>query len=220
MKVLTSQYNSSISFKANKTDKAKTETVAVLGSSTDSNYISKYMDLCSEVTKNLILADKNILHGCGRSGIMGRAYKTAQKYSKIDKDGKPEQNLAIIMNPLWGDEDLGNCIPVKTVNSEAERIEEFAKAADYFVIFPGSATTLQEAATLIAKNNYSKPEQRKPIILVGKDYFKGLTEQYNTLYKEGLLKDPPEKLFITVDTKQEILNKILNNPYSPAGTKN
>ena len=65
MKIFFSPENSvqkNINFKQNK----KQETVAILGSSKTKDSIMDYMELCSEVTKSLVLADKNILHGCGK----------------------------------------------------------------------------------------------------------------------------------------------------------
>lgn len=191
------------------TPESKSRTVAVLGSSKTTDEIQKYMDACSEITKGIVLSGKNIVHGCGNSGIMGSAYEAGKTYSRKDSDGKPVQNLAIIANPLWGDEDLDNCIPLTTTNSEAERIENFAQVADTFVVFPGSASTLQEVSTVIAKNYYGKPEDRKKIILVGKDFYKGLQEQYETLYKNKLIKCPPSELFTIVDSVEEV-NELLN----------
>lgn len=72
------------------------------------------------------------------------------------------------------------------------------------VIFPGSAATLQETTTLISNNYYGKPENRKKIILVGKDFFKGLDMQYNTLYQAGLIKCKPDELYTLVDSEEEI----------------
>ena len=168
------------------------------------------MDKCSQITKALVLGGKNIVHGCGNSGIMGAAYKSAKMYSQKDIDGRPAQNLAIIAKPLWGDEDLENCIPLTYSNSEAERIEKFVQVANTFVIFPGSSTTLQEATTLITKNYYGNPQDKKQIILVGRDFFKGLVEQYQKLYETKLIKCPPEELFRVVDNEDE-LNKLINS---------
>ena len=150
-----------------KTKEAKDNTVAILGSSKKTDEILEYMEMCANSTRALVKSGKNIVHGCGNAGIMGEAYVAGQINSVKDKHGSPVQNLAIIANPLWGDEDLDNCVPLVSTNSEAERIEKFAEVANSVVIYPGSATTLQEAATLIAKNYYGKPENRKKIILVG-----------------------------------------------------
>lgn len=187
---------------------AKKNTVAILGASKTTEQIEKYMQACSDITKGLILSGKSIVHGCGNAGIMGAAYNAGKDYSQKDENGKPKQNLAIIQNPMWGDEDLDNCIPLTTTNSEAERIEKFAQVADNILVFPGSATTLQEATTLITKNYYGKPQDKKNIIFVGKDYYKGLKEQYDKLFESGLIKCPPEELFTIVDSKEEALKLI------------
>ena len=195
-------YPKNISFNQNK----KRETVAILGSSKSKDSISEYINLCSDVTKSFVLADKNILHGCGTSGIMGAAYNAAKTYSKKDEENKPSQNLAIVKTPLWGDEDIENCVVIDKADSEAQRIEKFSDLADKVVIFPGGAATLQEATTLISKNNYTPKEKRKKIVLVGSDYFKNLDEQYKKIYSSGLLNEKPDKLYTIADTKEEILS--------------
>lgn len=163
--------------------------------------------MCSNTTKALVLQNKNIVSGCGSQGIMGRAYYSASDNSKVDQSGKPVQNLAILTEPLWGDEDLEHCVTISTANSEAERIEQFCEVSDNFVIFAGGPGTLQEAATLISKNYYSK--EKKKIILVRKDFFKGLKDQYNKLYESGLINCHPEELFQIADSKDEILSSLL-----------
>ena len=191
-----------------KTSQAKANTIAVLGSSKTTDDILKYMDICSNSVKSMVLSGKNIVTGCGTSGIMGEAYKSGCNYSLKNKNNLPKQNLGILTKPLWGDEDLEHCIPIGCAKSEAGRIEMFSQVADTILIFPGSTGTLQEAATLISKNNYGKSEDKKKIILVGKKFFKGLIEQYNKLYKSGLIKHKPSELFTVVDSEKE-LNGIL-----------
>ncbi len=181
-------------------------TVAVLGSSKSSESIMDAMNVCSAAVKTLVQADKNILTGCSTRGIMGAAYNSAKENSILDDNGRKVQNLVIIKQPLWGDEDLGNCVILGSANTEAERIEKFYNNADSFLIFPGGPTTLQEATTLISKNHYREEGDRKKIVLVGKEYFKGLTEQYDTLYKQGLLRCEPEELFTIVDREDEIID--------------
>lgn len=191
-----------------KTKQSKANTIAILGSSKTTDDILKYMEICSNSVKSMILSGKNIVTGCGTAGIMGSAFYTAKENSKKNEEGKPVQNLAIVTKPLWGDEDLENCIPLMAANNEADRIEKFSEVADTMVIFAGSVTTLQEATSLITKNYYGKDENKKKIILVGKDFFKGLAEQYNHLYKTGLIKCKPSELFTIVDNEDE-LNRII-----------
>lgn len=198
---------SNVIFKSNAKQK-QPQTIAVLGNSRANSSIMEYMSLCADVTKSIVINGNSVIHGCGKYGIMGSAYNSAAKYSTKDENGKPEQNLAIIKEPLWGDEDLDNCVVKGISSSEAERIEMFSDNADKFLIFPGSAATMQEITTLISKNNYTPAEKRKKIVLVGKDYFDGLSKQYEAIYKSGLLNDKPQNLFTIVDDEKEILHAL------------
>ena len=193
------------------TAESKAKTITVLGSSKSTESILDAMDLCSRLTKDLVLNGYNILSGCGSSGIMGAAYNAAKENSIKDlKTGKPIQNLSVIMDPPWGDENIEDCIPIGKATSEAERISaKFKKASETFVIFPGSATTLEEATSLIQQNEYApKNEPLTKIILVGKEFFGGLTQQYQKLFDSKLLKHSPEELFKVLNTKDEILKEI------------
>ena len=175
------------------------------------------MDLCSETIKAIVRSGRNILSGCGADGIMGVTYNTARKYSKTDPDtGKPLQNLAIVVEPPWGDEDVENCIPIGKAESEADRISKFADTSDSFIVFPGSVTTLQEAVSLIQKNEFMpKDKPLKKIILVGSNFFAGLKMQYDKLFKSGLLVyHSPEELFTICDTIDEILRELNINENS------
>lgn len=192
-----------------KTDVSKRNTIAVLGSSKASDSIMNYMELCTNTVKGLMLAKKNIVHGCGTTGIMGAAHYAGVKYSSKNQEGKPLQNLGIVTDKLWGNEDTDNCVMLTSAKSESDRIDKFGEVADTMLIFPGSVTTLQEAATLIQKKYYGSFEDRKKILLVGKDYFKGLDEQYQTLYKNGLINCKPEELYTIVNNIDEINKNIL-----------
>ena len=187
-----------------KSAESKKNTIAILGSSKAADRIMNYMDMCSNVVKSLILADKKIVHGCGTTGIMGAAHYAGIKYSKINSEGKPEQNLGIVTDKLWGNEDTENCVMLTSAKNEADRIDKFAEVADTMLVFPGSVTTLQEATTLIQKNYYGESKDKKKIILVGKEYFRGLDKQYHTLYNNGLISTKPEELYTIVDSENEI----------------
>lgn len=187
-----------------KSAESKKNTIAILGSSKAADRIMNYMDMCSNVVKGLILADKKIVHGCGTTGIMGAAHYAGIKYSKINSEGKPEQNLGIVTDKLWGNEDTENCVMLSSAKNEADRIDKFAEVADTMLVFPGSVTTLQEATTLIQKNYYGENKNKKKIILVGKEYFRGLDTQYHTLYNNGLISTKPEELYTIVDSENEI----------------
>lgn len=190
------------------TPKSKANTFVVLGSSASKPDIESYVKLCSNVVQKLVLSGKNILSGCGGDGIMGACYNSAKTFSKLNCDGKPEQNLVVTVKPLWGDEDLQNCIVLFEAESEAQRIDEFIKFSNNFIIFAGSAGTLQEACALISHKYYCDKNDEQKIILVGRKFFKGLNEQYKELYNYKLMKKSPEELYKIVENEDEILRAL------------
>ncbi len=188
-------------------------TITILGSSRSTKEIETELQVCKEITESLVQSGYNILTGCGNDGIMGESYGAALKNSKIE-NGKPVQNLAIIREPLWGDENLDGCVVIDKAASEGERLEKFCKVSNTFILFPGGATTMQEAATLIQHNEYCKIEEPLTVILFGSEYWKGLTLQYETLFNAGLLsKKPIGNLFYVVDSKEDLM-KIINPRHS------
>ena len=84
----------------------------------------------------------------------------------------------------------------------------FAKYSKAFVVFPGGFGTLDElfeAITLVQ----TKRVDPFPVILVGKEYWKGLISWIkNTLLPEGTIDEVDLKLFSVVDTPQEVMAAI------------
>ena len=84
----------------------------------------------------------------------------------------------------------------------------FAKYSKAFVVFPGGFGTLDElfeAITLVQ----TKRVDPFPVILVGKEYWKGLISWIkNTLLPEGTIDKVDLKLFFVVDTPQEVMTAI------------
>lgn len=191
------------------TPEMRAKAVVVLGSSKSTEPLMEYMDLCSQTTKALVQNGYNIVTGCGTKGIMGAAYYAARESSALNMQGKPLQNLSIIVNPLWGDENLEDCVVIGKASSESERIMKFTKVADNFVIFPGGTTTMQEAATLIRHNVHSEESGLKKIILVGKEFFAGLKQQYEAMAKMQFIKKSPDAFFRILSDKNEIVKAIL-----------
>lgn len=190
------------------TPESKAKSVTILGSSVTSEALSEYMDLCSKVTKGLIENGYNVVSGCGATGIMGATYKSAKDNSLKDVFGKPIQNLAIVVEPAWGDEDIENCIPIGKATSEPDRITKFSKVSDNFIVFPGGESTLLETTSLIQKNKYpEKGENFKKIILVGQQIFSGLINQYQALFELGTVSKPPDQLFKVLNSEKEILKE-------------
>ena len=183
----------------------KAKNIVILGSSRNSQELDKYLKACSDVTKYFVENGYNIVHGCGTMGIMGEAYKTAQKYSIKDADNKPLQNLAIITEQLWGNENINDCVLIGKATSEADRIEKFVKISDKFVIFPGSAGTIQETSTLAMKNVYNQNPPK--VILFGSEFWKPFEMVYKKIVEFDLLKK--KHLFDIVDKASDVIHLLL-----------
>ena len=185
------------------------KTVAILGSSKDIEGFEQYQRAASDVTRHFIENGYNVVHGCGSKGVMGEVMRTAAQYS-AKENGEPIQNLAIIKEPLWGDEDLKSCTVIGKAKSEIERADKLTRVADNFVIFPGSGGTLHEATAVIQMNQYPEGGKLKKIVLVDPKFWSGLVEQYKTMFYKKFIKDfPVGKLFHLVDSQSEILNLIM-----------
>ena len=84
----------------------------------------------------------------------------------------------------------------------------FIKYAHAFIVFPGGFGTIDEffeAITLIQ----TQRTPRFPVILVGTDYWKGLTDWMNeTLLKKDKISKSDLKIFQTIDEPSEILKAV------------
>ncbi|MBI2788366.1 MAG: LOG family protein [Elusimicrobia bacterium] len=182
---------------------SRARTVTILGSSKSVDPIKEQVALSGEVSGALIRHGYNVLTGAGNAGVMGAAYAAAAENANAAP--RRGENLVLAVRPGWGDENLSDARAIGIADSEPRRVEAFAKVSDNFLIFPGSAGSIQEAAILVAMNAYRGKAPLKRIILVGRDFFGGISQQYQRLFADGLLKEAPEALFTVVDTAEEIL---------------
>lgn len=189
---------------------SRKNTVAILGSSKDTAFLDQYMKASSDVTRHFIKNGYNVVHDCGSEGIMGQVYNSALMASKKDLSGKPVQSLAIVAQPLLGDENLKDCVVIGKACSEAERVAKFASVADNFVIFPGSVATLQETATLIQNNKYQKTGEAKKVILFGTRFWENFVLQYKKLFGMCFLdENPVGKLFQLANSREDVIKQVL-----------
>lgn len=194
---------------------SRARTVTVLGSSKSVDPIKEQVALSAAVSGALVRGGYNVLTGAGNAGVMGAAYKAAAENANAAP--KRGENLVLAVRPGWGDENLSDARAIGIADSEPRRVEAFAKVSDNFLIFPGSAGSIQEAAILVAMNAYRGKAPLKRVILVGRDFFGGISQQYQRLFADGLLKEAPEALFSVVDTAEEILAPFLPAAKPDAG---
>ena len=180
---------------------SKNKTVTICGLSRNADSIKEYTTKTHDTAKELVNRGYNVLTGCGDKGIMGAAYMGASSAEK-DKEN-PEHNLALLVNPLWGDEDTKHCKVIgKPASSEVDRTQNgFLNVSKNLLIFPGGAYSIVEAAIAIANNKY-RPKNTPPlnIFLVGKDYYQGLVKQYDDMDKKhDTLGEKRENLFKVIE---------------------
>ena len=192
---------------------SRARTVTVLGSSKSVDPIKEQVALSAEASGELVRRGYNVLTGAGNAGVMGAAYASAA--ANANAAPRRGENLVLAVRPGWGDENLSDARAIGIADSEPRRVEAFTKVSDNFLIFPGSAGSIQEAAILVAMNAYRGKAPLKRIILVGRDFFGGISQQYQRLFADGLLKEAPEALFRVVDSLDEILSGF--SPRVPVG---
>ena len=179
------------------------EAVSVFGSARAS-VSSKYYKIAEETAFRLAKNGYAIITGAG-PGIMEAATKGAK-----DANGQ-----SIGLNILIPTMQKPNKYVTKLLEFKYFfcRKVMFAKYSMAFVVFPGGFGTLDElfeAITLVQ----TKRVEPFPVILVGKEYWKGLTSWIKgTLLKEETIEEKDLKLFSVVDTPQEVMaaiNKFYN----------
>ncbi len=172
--------------------------VTIFGSARSAK-TNKYYKLAEETTFTLVKNGYAIITGAG-PGVMEAANKGAKK-AHGDSIG-----LNILIPTLQK--------PNKYVTRSLEfkyffcRKVMFAKYSKAMVAFPGGFGTLDEFFEIITLVQTKRMEPL-PIILVGRDFWKGLMHWMKTsLIPHGMI-DPEEMgLFYLVDTPQEVVSTI------------
>ena len=169
--------------------------IAIFGSS-QAKPRTKYYKLAEKTASILTKKGYSVITGAG-SGIMEAANKGA-----MESGGE-----SIGLNIL---------IPVRQKpNKYITKVMEFryffcrkvmfAKYSKAFVVFPGGFGTLDEFSEGITLIQTGRIE-RFPVILAGKDYWKGLIDwMKGTVLKHQFIKSKDLNLFKLVDTPEEIL---------------
>lgn len=193
---------------AHTTPESMRTTVATWGSSKKTPQILGDMASSRLIIKDVVQSGLNIVSGCGSNGLMGTFLYTADKFSRRDSAGRPIQNLVLIKDPPYGDEDVKVCVPIGKAPTEEARIAKFMRVADNVIVQKGSTATLKEAVLAIG--------QGKNMVLVGKKFFAGLARQFDSLFRGGFTEVPAEDLFCRVDAKArkkiiEVLHQPLNS---------
>ena len=173
--------------------------VSIFGSAKHSKSTKRYYKVAEETAYLLAKNGYSVITGAG-GGIMEAGNKGAKRA------GGDSVGLNILI-PI-----------VQHPNKYVTRLIDFkyffcrkvmfAKYSKAFVVFPGGFGTLDElfeAMTLVQTERVDPV----PVILVGKEYWKGLVSWIkNTLLPEGTIDEVDLKLFSVVNTPQEVMAAI------------
>ena len=173
--------------------------VSIFGSSKHRGITKKFYKMAEDTAKILASNGYSVITGAG-PGIMEAANKGAKSV------GGDSIGLNILIPTMQK--------PNKYVTRLLEfkyffcRKVMFAKYSMAFVVFPGGFGTLDELFEAITLVQTQRVEPF-PVILVGKEYWKGLISWINgTLIREETIEKKDLKLFSVVDTPQEVMAAI------------
>lgn len=172
--------------------------ISIFGSARTQEGNSNYQ-LTVAIAEAIALSGYGIISG-GGPGIMEAANKGAQKAGGTSVGLNIELPFEQQSNP-YIDQD-------KLINFQYFFVRKvmFVKYAQGFVVMPGGVGTLDElfeAYTLIQTDKVSK----FPIILVGRDYWRGLLDWIKeTVLKEKNISPEDLELIELVDTKDEVMD--------------
>jgi len=173
--------------------------VSIFGSAKRSKSTRRYYNIAEETAALLAKNGYAVITGAG-SGIMEAGNKGA----------KSANGESIGLNILIPVMQKPNRYVTKLLEFKYFfcRKVMFAKYSKAFVVFPGGFGTLDElfeAITLVQTERVDP----FPVILVGKDFWKGLISWIrNKLIPEGTIDKKDMKLFSVVDTPQEVISAI------------
>lgn len=163
----------------------------------------KYYKIAEETASRLVRSGYAIITGAG-SGIMEAANKGAKK-----EDGESIGLNILIPTMQHPNKYITRLLEFKYFFCRKVMFAKYSKA---FIVFPGGFGTLDEffeAVTLVQ----TKRIESFPVILVGKEYWKGLVHWIKeTLVSSRAINKADLTIFEIADTPQEVIS-IINNFY-------
>jgi uncharacterized protein (TIGR00730 family) len=162
----------------------------------------KYYKLAESIARELSNAGFSVVSG-GGPGIMEAANKGAH-------EGK---SPSIGLNIILPHEQQGNAYQDIALNFRHffSRKVMFVKYASAYVVLPGGFGTLDELAEILTLVQTGKT-RRIPIILVGSEFWEGLTEWFTeTLVKRGTINTEDMDLMQLIDDPKGVVSAIFKH---------
>jgi predicted Rossmann-fold nucleotide-binding protein len=181
-------------------------TVVICAGSSSKPGVVAYEPFTAALARSVVGVGGNVLTGGGTKGPMGAAFNAAALTAKEDKAG---QNLMVMKEPVWGDEDFVKGRGVGRAPTEEARFDLFQRLGATLVICPGGPGALLEASKAIMGVAYPNPDlpQFDTIVVVG-DFYEGLKRQVETYVAAGTMKPEQAAKLRFVPPTDELIAEI------------
>jgi uncharacterized protein (TIGR00730 family) len=169
----------------------------------------KYFAVAEELANILLDNNIGVIYGGGAVGLMG---SIADRY--IERKGNITGVIPEFMVKVeWAHPGVKNMHIVKDMH---ERKTKLIEGTDAVIALPGGTGTLEELMEVLALKRLGK--FLKPIILVNTDgFYNQLTAFFETMVREGFLRQEHLDAYRVVDYPLEVIPAILNTPHWDAG---
>ena len=167
------------------TPASRARTVVICAGSSSKPGVVPYEPFTAALATAVVRAGGNLVTGGGTKGPMGAAFKAGAAAARAEGAG---ENLMVVKEPVWGDEDFVNASAIGKAPSESARFEHFQRVGATVVICAGGPGALLELAMAINGVVYPSPDLPPftSIIVVG-DFYEGMKRQVATYVDAGTM---------------------------------
>ncbi|KAI4364259.1 hypothetical protein MLD38_020376 [Melastoma candidum] len=161
---------------------------------------SNYQDAATELGKELVSRNIDLVYGGGSIGLMGLV-------SQAVHDGG-RHVIGVIPKTLMPRELTGETVgEVKAVADMHQRKAEMARRSDAFIALPGGYGTLEELLEVITWAQLGIHE--KPVGLLNVDgYYNSLLSFIDKAVEEGFITPSERQIIVSAPTAKELVKKL------------
>lgn len=159
---------------------------------------AKYIDIATEIGKDIAAKGKRLVYGGGNVGLMGASSRAAH-----ESGGKV---LGVMPHFLTKWELPHPEIETIMVDTMHERKWLLFDHSDGFAVLPGGIGTLEEVVETLSWHRLEL--HKKPIVFVGKVFWQPLIDLFKTFHDAHFTPDNFVNAYAVVDTAAEVIPKM------------
>lgn len=176
------------------------------GSSVGDN---KYIEVSEKLGKEIALNRHTVVNG-GGPGLMDIVAKAA-----FEEGGE-------VVGIHFATESRESSKYNTTTESFTElrpRQDRIIELADCFVVLPGGLGTIYEFYEVLAKKFLGEIDNKKPIIMIGKEFWSSMEKMMEMQINSGFMKKEMLEKFTVVDSVEEVMKEIKEKLIEPKETR-